>query len=263
MGESGPGVLRLPCDPCGPVVALGAQSHGAVVELAVQPVVHHRVDQAAVAHPVAGARSAQEIRGLAHRLHAAGHDHLCLSGGDEQVGQVDRVQAGQADLVHRGGRNRHGDARLGCRLTGGDLALASLENVSHEHVIDVCRGDGRAIQDRRDRQASELHGAEAGERARELANRGTYPCEDDGTCHCCLRRSGAASADRERAKAQTCRLGAEFRGLATFWRFEPALGPDGRRVRAPRLCGLCAPWFYGYGYPLRPCVPSGKRSWQE
>ena len=41
-----------------------------------QAVVDHRVDQLAVAHPIALAGLEQQVRGPAHALHAAGDDHL-------------------------------------------------------------------------------------------------------------------------------------------------------------------------------------------
>ena len=131
------GVLALAGHAVGAVVALGAEAHGALVEGAEQPVVHHRVDQRAVPDPVAGPGPGQQVGGLGHRLHAAGHHDVGLAGVDHQVGQVDGVEAGQADLVDRGGRHGHRDAGLDGRLAGGDLAGAGLDDLAHEHVVDL------------------------------------------------------------------------------------------------------------------------------
>ncbi len=60
--------------------------------------------------PVAGA--GQQVRRLGHRLHPAGDHDVALPGPDQLVGQRHRGQPGQAHLVDRHGRDRHGDARL-------------------------------------------------------------------------------------------------------------------------------------------------------
>ena len=116
------GVLALPGDLGLLVVALGGEAHGDVVEGIGQAVVHHRVDQRHVAEAVAGAGAGQQVGGLGHRLHAAGHHDLGVAGLDHLVGQVDGVEPREADLVD--GRRRHGhrDPGLHRRLAGRDLA---------------------------------------------------------------------------------------------------------------------------------------------
>ena len=63
------------------------------------------------AEPEALARPGQQVRRLAHRLHAPGHHDVELAGPDQLGGQRDRVQAGQAHLVDRERGHRHRDAR--------------------------------------------------------------------------------------------------------------------------------------------------------
>ena len=108
-----------------------------------QAVVGHRVDQLHVAelHALAGLR--QEVRGLGHRLHAAGDDDVELAGPDQLVGQRDRVDAGQAHLVDGQRRHGHRDAALDGRLAGRDLAGAGLQHLAHDHVLDLVRAPPR------------------------------------------------------------------------------------------------------------------------
>ncbi len=92
-------------------VALGRGSHRNLVEGAEQAVVHHRVDDLLVAEPVAGASAGQQVGRSRHRLHPAGDDDVGLAGADGEVGEMEGVEAREADLVD-GGR-RH--ASSGCR----------------------------------------------------------------------------------------------------------------------------------------------------
>jgi hypothetical protein len=78
------------------------------VERAEQAVVGHRVEHRDVAVLEALARLRQQVRGVGHRLHAAGDDDVELAGADELVGQRDRVDARQADLVDGQGGDVHG-----------------------------------------------------------------------------------------------------------------------------------------------------------
>ena len=79
---------------------------------------------ALVAHAVAGPGLGQQVRRVGHGLHAAGDDDVGLAGLDLEVGQVDGVEARQADLVDRGGRHDQRDAGLHRGLAGGHLAGA-------------------------------------------------------------------------------------------------------------------------------------------
>ena len=180
VGQGGELVLPLAGDTVGAVVPLGAEAHGAVVEGAEQPVVHHRVDQGAVAEPVAGAGAGEQVGRLGHRLHAAGHHDVGVAGVDEEVGQVDGVEARQADLVDGGGRHGDRDAGLGRGLAGGDLAGPGLDDLPHEDVVDALGCDPGALEGAGDGEAAEVHGGEAGQRTRQLADGGAGTCDDDG-----------------------------------------------------------------------------------
>jgi hypothetical protein len=90
--------------------------HVPVVEGRREPVVDGQVDQRPVAEPVAEARLLQCVRRVAHRLHPPGDDDVVLARADHQVGDLDRADAGGADLVDRVRRELDrqacGDGRL-------------------------------------------------------------------------------------------------------------------------------------------------------
>ncbi len=85
--------------------------------------------RAAVTDAVAGPCPGQEVGGLGHGLHAAGHHDLGVAGADHLVGQVDGVEAREAHLVDGVGRYRHRDAGLGRGLAGRDLTLPGLDDL--------------------------------------------------------------------------------------------------------------------------------------
>ena len=151
-------------------VLLGAGTHVHRVERAPEAVVDHRVDEIAVAHPVAAARAGKEIRRLRHRLHAAGDDDFGVTVLNHLVGEVDRVDAREAHLVDRHRGDGHRDAGLDRGLTRGDLTLTPLQDLAHEDVVDLFGVDAGAFERGLDRDAAELHRTHAGERARQLAD---------------------------------------------------------------------------------------------
>ena len=126
---------------------------------------------------IAGAGVGQEVRGVGHGLHAAGDDDVGVAGLDHLVGQVDGVEAGQADLVDRGGRDAHGDAGVGGGLAGGDLARAGLDDVAHEDVVDLVGADAGPLERRRDGDTAEIGGGHRGESARQPPD--GRPCAGD------------------------------------------------------------------------------------
>jgi len=114
----------------------------------------HRVDHLGVAHARAEPRLRHEVRRLRHRLHAAGDHHLHLTGADQLIGKRNGVEAGQADLVDGDCRDLLRDARLDRGLAGGDLARAGLEDMSHDHVIDLVSRHAAAFESRPDSMAA-------------------------------------------------------------------------------------------------------------
>ena len=68
-------------------------------------------------------------------------------------------------------------------LAGRDLTLAGLEDLAHEHVVDLVGGHAGPLQRLGDGKAAQVHGGEAGQRARQLPDGGPSPCDDDGLSH--------------------------------------------------------------------------------
>ena len=113
-----------------------------------------------VAVAVAGPGAGQQVRAVGHRLHAAGHDHVELAVADQLVGHRDRVQPGQAHLVHRHRGHRHRDAALDRGLPGGDLPGPGLDHMTHDHVVDLVAGDPGPVQGGFDGEPAQVHRGE-------------------------------------------------------------------------------------------------------
>ena len=75
------------------------------------------------------------MRRVGHGLLAAGDDDVELTGADQLVGQRDRVEPGEADLVDGQRGHVHRDARLDGGLARRDLARSGLEHLAHDHVL--------------------------------------------------------------------------------------------------------------------------------
>lgn len=159
---------------------LGGLAHGDALEGVGQTVVRHGVEHLdrAVLVTLAGLR--QQVRGVGHGLLAAGDDHVEFAGANELVGERDRVQAREADLVDRQRRDVHGDAGLHGGLAGRDLPGAGLEDLPHDHVLDLVAADPGAVEGGLDREAAEVGAGEGLERAEEPAHRGAGTRDDDG-----------------------------------------------------------------------------------
>ena len=101
------------------VVLVGRQAHRDVVERAGQRIQEHGVDEHAVPVAVAGTGVLQQVGSPGHGLHPARDDNVSIARGDHLVRQVDRVEAGQAELVdddrRRGERDPRFRSGLACR----------------------------------------------------------------------------------------------------------------------------------------------------
>ena len=69
------------------------------------------------------------------------------------------------------------------RLARGDLALAGLQHLAHDDVLDLLGLDAGALERGLDRDAAELGGVERREAAAHLADRGAGGAEDHGLGH--------------------------------------------------------------------------------
>ena len=159
---------------------LGQATHALRGEHVGEGVVVHVVAQrdVAVLEPVAALL--EQVRRVGHRLLAAGDDDLELTCADELVGERDGVDAGEADLVDAQRRDVHGDAGLDGCLPCGDLPLTGVEDLAHDHVVDVLRVDARLVEGALDGEAAEVGAAEALERAAHPTHGGASAGDDDG-----------------------------------------------------------------------------------
>ena len=73
----------------------------------------------------------------------------------------------------------------------GDLARARLQHLTHEHVVDLLGADAGALERALDGDAAEVHRAQSGERAGELADGRAGRSDDHRTGHGGLLDSGS------------------------------------------------------------------------
>ena len=97
-------------------------------------------------------------------------------------GEHDRLEARAADAVDRRGAGRVREPGLQRGLAGRRLADAGLEDLAHQHVVDL---DGRGIQagpldGGPDRDAAELGRRDGRQRPAELADRRARGADDEG-----------------------------------------------------------------------------------
>ena len=163
------------------VVALGRETHRAVIEGAGEPVEHHRVHHGLVANAVPRPGARQQVGRVRHRLHAARDDDVGFAGTNHQVRQVDGLQARETDLVDGGGVDAHGNAGLHGRLAGGDLALAGQDDLTHQDRVHARGVDPGLVEGALDGGAAEVLGTQGGEGPREFSDGGATSGDDDAT----------------------------------------------------------------------------------
>src|SRR5215211_668401 len=167
--------------------------HVLLVERGREPIVGHQVDQRPVAEPVPEARLLEDVRRVRHRLHAAGHDHVVVAGADHRVGDLHCSDRRRADLVDRVGGDLDRQAGPDRRLTGRRLPGSALENLAHDHVLDLVVREAYAVEPVADHERAELGRLVAGEAAPEPAE-GRADCADDHRpAHRCQPSRGARS----------------------------------------------------------------------
>ena len=165
-------ILVLPADVLLDRDAFGVRAHVAVVDGAPQAVHDGRVAEHAVAEAIPEARPVQQERAHVHVLHAARYDDFGVTGLDLGGGEHDRLHAGTADAVDRGGAGRDGQAGCEGRLARRRLPDTRLEHLAHQDVVDACAlRQAGALDGRPDGDAAKLGGRGVDECAAELADR--------------------------------------------------------------------------------------------
>ena len=161
----------------------GLLGHVLARERVGETVVDHRVDRLGVAHAEAEAGLLEQVRRVRHRLHTATDADLEVAGADRRVEQPGRADSRGADLVDRLRGDLLRDPGLDLRLARGDLALAGLDHLAHDHVLDLLGRDLGALERGLDRGAAELGRVEARKTAAELADRRAGGGQDHGLGH--------------------------------------------------------------------------------
>ena len=139
-------------------VAVGTEAHQAGIERAPETVADDGVFEfgvavaEAAAGPVAryGAFVIDSMPPATTMSASPERDHL--------VGEVDRVEPRQADLVDVDGGHAHRDAGLDRGLARRNLTLPGHEHLAHDHVVDLIGFDTGAFQRLGDRETAEFGG---------------------------------------------------------------------------------------------------------
>ena len=103
----------------------------------MQPVVDHRVERLAVAHAKAEARLREQVGSAATSTPCRRRRRPRPRRHGSPGRAADRAHAGGADLVDRLRGDLLRDAGVDLGLSRGDLALAGLEHLAHDHVLDL------------------------------------------------------------------------------------------------------------------------------
>ena len=154
-----------------------------MVEGAGEPVEHHGIHDLLVADAVPGAGTGQEVGGVGHGLHTPGDDDVGLARADHEVGEVDRLQPRETDLVDGGRVHGHRDTALDGRLARRDLTLTGLDDLAHQHRVDRGGVDAGLVEHALDGGAPEVGRAQGGEHTREFSDGGATSGDDDTARH--------------------------------------------------------------------------------
>jgi len=173
------GVLFLAADLVGFRDQFPRHPHMHIVERVPEAVVDHGVHHLAVAHAQAFADLEEEVRAIAHGLHAAGDGNVDVAGCDALRGEHHGFEPRTADLVDRERAHGNWEPAAQSSLTCRRLAHTGAHHVAHEafvHArgIDTGTGDGFAHG-----KGAQVRRAEIFEHAQELARGCTNGADDD------------------------------------------------------------------------------------
>ena len=165
------------------VVVLGQRTHRLLGGLVEEGVVGHRVDERGVAVLEALARLRQQVRRVRHRLHAARHDDLGLTGVDQQVGLRDRVQTREAHLVDGDRRHPERQAAGDAGAAGGVLPGAGQDDLAHDQVVDLVARHPGLLQRPLDGHAAQVGRGQGLQATEQTPDRRACSGDDDGSGH--------------------------------------------------------------------------------
>ncbi|MCY1231471.1 hypothetical protein D9M72_439210 [compost metagenome] len=162
----------------------GGDAHVIAVEGVGQTVLDHRVDHLEIAHLHAAAKM-RAMRRHRHGLHAAGDDDIRITGCNLLHAERHGTKTGTAELVHAPGGFLLRKTRLHRRLTRRVLALAGLQDLAEDHLVDLACLDACALEHALDDGGAEFVRRCVGECTVEGSDRGTGGAgdHDGGIAH--------------------------------------------------------------------------------
>src|SRR5262245_34268769 len=124
-----------------------------------------------MAHPQPLAGAVKQVRAIAHRLHAAGDDHLSVADANRLGGEHHRLETRTADLVDRQRRDVVREAASKRRLSSRRLPESRGHNVAHDAFLDDGRIDASPSHGFGYDHRAKLRRAEVLQRTEEFAGR--------------------------------------------------------------------------------------------
>src|SRR5262249_2181649 len=148
-----------------------------------EPVVNHRVDDGAVAHAEALADAREQVRAVAHRLHAAGDGDVDVARRNALGREHHRLETRAADLVDGEGAHRVRKPAVKRGLPRGRLAETGAHDVAHDAFLDGLGIDAGPSDGLFNHEGAELWRTEILEAAKELAGGQSHRADDHRFTH--------------------------------------------------------------------------------
>ena len=150
-----------------------------------------------------------DVRSLAHVLHAAGEHRGRFTQLQELRARHDRLQAGTAQAIHGQSRHMLRHTSLQTHMARAVQRIdRGLQRVAHDHMIDGFRGHFRTLQSSLRSNRGQLHGGEVLELAVArcadvLGHGGTGAADDDDVaCHECFTEVAGGGWKKNRPQTQ-------------------------------------------------------------
>ncbi len=146
-------------------------THVNILKSAPQTIMNDRVYNLAIAHAVPRARLRQQVRSIAHALHAAGHKRLLIARAYRLRRQHHSLQAGATDLIHSKRRNIDRKPRVNRGLSRRRLSNTRRDYIPHNNFVDGIRRNARAPYGLFYHQSPQLGSCETGKSAKKFTGR--------------------------------------------------------------------------------------------
>ena len=111
----------------------------------------------------------KEVGRVAHTLHATGHNHIRIAQLNGLGCQHDRFKRRSADLVNADTFHFPGHAGLNGRLLGRILAIATGQDLPHNHFVNFALFNAGALYRRFDHDGAQISGTKGGQRSVEAS----------------------------------------------------------------------------------------------